>query len=72
MKIYSSYGIDEFIICLGYKGHMIKDYFANYFLHHSDITFEIQNQNMEVHRSSAEPWRVTLVDTGENSALAED
>ena len=67
MKIYSAYGINEFIICLGYKGHMIKEYFANYFLRNSDITFDIQNQSMQVHRSLAEPWRVTLVDTGENS-----
>jgi glucose-1-phosphate cytidylyltransferase len=67
MKIYSSHGIDDFIICLGYKGYMIKEYFANYFLHMSDVTFDMCNNKMEVHQNSAEPWRVTLVDTGENT-----
>jgi len=64
MKIYSSYDINEFVICCGYKGYMIKEYFANYFLHMSDVTFDIKNNKMEVHRKSAEPWKVTLVDTG--------
>jgi len=67
MKIYSAYGIHDFIICLGYKGYMIKEYFANYFLHTSDVTFDIANNEMSVHQRHAEPWRVTLVDTGENT-----
>src|ERR1700704_4457981 len=65
MKIYSAHGIHEFIICLGYKGYMIKEYFANYFLHMSDVTFHVAENRMEVHRQTAEPWRVTLVDTGD-------
>src|SRR3984893_3013024 len=64
MKIYSSHGVNEFVICLGYKGYMIKEYFANYYLHTCDVTFDISNGSMEVHQSSAEPWSVTLVDTG--------
>jgi len=64
MKIYSSHGINEFIICLGYKGYLIKDYFANYFLHMSDVTFDIIENRMEIHDRHAEPWRVTLIDTG--------
>ena len=68
MKIYSSHGIREFIICVGYRGYMIKEYFANYFLHMSDVTFDMQDNRMEVHQRSAEPWRVTLVDTGEATA----
>ncbi len=67
MKIYSAHGIHEFIICCGYKGYLIKEYFANYFLHMSDITFDIANNTMEVHQQNAEPWKVTLVDTGENT-----
>lgn len=67
MKIYSSYGVNDFIVCLGYKGYIIKEYFANYFLHMSDVTFDMSNNKMEVHQASAEPWRVTLVDTGENT-----
>lgn len=67
MKIYSYYGIHDFVICLGYKGYVIKEYFANYFLHTSDVTFDMRNNNMEVHEKHAEPWRVTLVDTGDNS-----
>ncbi|MFQ5964830.1 MAG: glucose-1-phosphate cytidylyltransferase [Candidatus Scalinduaceae bacterium] len=67
MKIYSAYGIKEFIICCGYKGYMIKEYFANYFLHMSDITFDIKNNSMKVLQNSAEPWTVTLVDTGEKT-----
>ena len=64
MKIYSSYGINDFIICCGYKGYMIKEYFANYSLHMSDVTFDMKNNSMEVHHKSVEPWKVTLVDTG--------
>lgn len=67
MKIYSHYGINDFIICLGYKGYVIKEYFANYFLHMSDVTFDMQKNEMEVHQRHVEPWRVTLVDTGENT-----
>ena len=65
MKIYSAYGLNDFVICLGYKGYMIKEYFSNYFLHMSDVTLDIAANKMEVHQNSAEPWRVTLVDTGE-------
>jgi glucose-1-phosphate cytidylyltransferase len=64
LKIYSSYGVREFIVCLGYKGYFIKEYFANYFLHSSDVTFDLQSNNMEVHQNYGEPWRVTLIDTG--------
>lgn len=64
MKLYSSYGVTDFVICLGYRGYMIKEYFANYYLHTSDVTFDIGANSMEVHQSAAEPWRVTLVDTG--------
>ena len=67
MKIYSYYGINDFIICCGYKGYLIKEYFANYFLHMSDVTFDMKNNSMEVHHKFAEPWKVTLVDTGENT-----
>ena len=67
MKMYSSYGINEFIICLGYKGYIINEYFANYFLHMSDVTFDMAENSMEVHQQNAESWRVTLVDTGEHS-----
>lgn len=68
MKIYSAHGVNEFIICLGYKGHMIKEYFANYFLHTSDVTFDMANGgNMEVHNNKSEPWKVTLVNTGEGT-----
>jgi glucose-1-phosphate cytidylyltransferase len=65
MKIFSAYGLTEFIICLGYKGYLIKEYFANYFLHMSDVTFDLMNNKMEIHNVKSEPWRVTLVDTGE-------
>jgi glucose-1-phosphate cytidylyltransferase len=65
MKLYSSYGINDFVICCGYKGYVIKEYFANYFLHMSDVTFDMSKNSMEVHERYAEPWRVTLVDTGE-------
>lgn len=67
MKIYAAHGINDFIVCLGYKGYVIKEYFANYFLHSSDVTFDILQNSMEVHQKNAEPWRVTLVDTGEES-----
>ena len=65
MKTYSFHGVNDFVICCGYKGYMIKEYFANYFLHVSDVTFDIAENQMEVHRERAEPWRVTLVDTGD-------
>jgi len=65
MKMYSAHGIDDFIVCLGYKGYLIKEYFANYYLHTCDVTFDVKSGSMEVHQSTAEPWRVTLVDTGE-------
>jgi glucose-1-phosphate cytidylyltransferase len=65
MKMYSAHGVNDFVICCGYKGYMIKEYFANYFLHTSDVTFDIAQNSMEVHERHAEPWRVTLVDTGE-------
>jgi glucose-1-phosphate cytidylyltransferase len=67
LKIYSHHGINEFIICCGYKGYVIKEYFANYFLHTSDITFDMHNNQMQVHHKRAEPWKVTLVDTGDDS-----
>lgn len=67
MKLYSAFNIHDFIICLGYKGYIIKEYFANYFLHMSDVTFDIKNNQMQVHENTAEPWRVTLVETGENT-----
>lgn len=67
MKIFSAYGVNEFIICLGYKGYLIKEYFANYFLHMSDVTFDMVNNKMEIHQNFAESWRVTLVDTGEDT-----
>ena len=67
MKIYSHYGINDFVICLGYKGYVIKEYFANYFLHMSDVTFDMRGNDMKVHQKHVEPWRVTLVDTGENT-----
>ncbi len=67
MKIYSHYGLNDFVICLGYKGYMIKEYFANYFLHQSDITIDIKNNSLKVHQNTAEPWKVTLVDTGDNT-----
>jgi glucose-1-phosphate cytidylyltransferase len=67
MKLYSYHGINDFIICLGYKGYIIKEYFANYFLHMSDVTFNMSNNRMQVHQNSAEPWTVTLVDTGNDT-----
>ena len=70
LKIYSAHGINDFIICCGYKGYVIKEYFANYFLHTSDVTFDMKENKMTVHDSVAEPWRVTLVDTGEKTGTA--
>lgn len=67
IKIYSAYDINDFIICLGYKGYLIKEYFSNYFLHMSDVTIDMQQNKVEVHQNSAEPWRITLVDTGDNT-----
>jgi len=67
MKLYSAHGYHDFVICLGYRGYMIKEYFANYYLHTCDVTFDVANQQMDVHQSSAEPWRVTLVETGDDT-----
>jgi glucose-1-phosphate cytidylyltransferase len=67
MKIYSSHGIRDFVICAGYKGYVIKEYFANYFLHMSDVTFDMEKNSMEVHHKNAEPWKVTIIDTGDNT-----
>ena len=67
MKIYASHGVNDFIICCGYKGYVIKEYFSNYFLHMSDVTFDMSNNQIEVHQKKAEPWRVTLIDTGDET-----
>jgi len=67
MKMYSFYGINDFVICCGYKGYIIKEYFANYFLHQSDVTFDMENNQMEVHQKRSEPWKVTLVNTGDET-----
>src|SRR6056300_849897 len=67
MKLYSAHGINDFIICCGYKGYIIKEYFANYFLHQSDITFDMSKNEMKIHQERAEPWKVTLIDTGDNT-----
>lgn len=67
MKIYSSHGVNDFVVCCGYKGYILKEYFANYFLHMSDVTFDMEHNKMEVHQRYAEPWKVTLVDTGEET-----
>ena len=67
LKIYSHYNINDFIICCGYKGYIIKEYFANYFLHTSDVTFDMKDNSMEIHNKYTEPWKITLVDTGENT-----
>jgi glucose-1-phosphate cytidylyltransferase len=67
MKIYSSYGFNDFIICCGYKGYLIKEYFANYFLHQADVTIDLAKNSLEIHHSKAEPWKITLVDTGLNT-----
>ena len=67
MKMYSHHGVNDFVVCCGYKGYLIKEYFANYFLHMSDVTFDMQSNRMEVHHKRAEPWTVTLIDTGDSS-----
>lgn len=67
MKIYSSHGFNDFVVCLGYKGYMVKEYFANYFLHKSDVTIDLKSNAIEIHESEAEPWKITMVDTGDNS-----
>lgn len=67
MKMYSSHGINDFVICCGFKGYVIKEYFANYFLHMSDVTFDMANNQMQVHQQNVEPWRVTLIDTGDDT-----
>jgi glucose-1-phosphate cytidylyltransferase len=67
MKMYSHFGINDFIVCLGYKGYVIKEYFSNYFLHTSDVTFDMRDNKMEIHQKYAEPWKITLVDTGEST-----
>jgi len=67
LKMYAHHGVNDFVICCGYKGYLIKEYFANYFLHTSDVTFDMRNNRMDVHHKRAEPWRVTLVDTGDSS-----
>ncbi len=67
MKIYSSHGINDFVICCGYKGYVIKEYFMNYLLHRSDVTIDVKNNSMDIHQNTAEPWKVTLVDTGDSS-----
>ena len=66
MKIYSAYGFNDFVICLGYKGYLIKEYFANYYLHNADVSFDLSANSMQIHQSTVEPWKVTLVDTGDN------
>ena len=67
MKIYSSYGFNEFVICTGYKGYVIKEFFANYYLHTTDVTFDISKGELEIHNNKTEPWKVTLIDTGEET-----
>ncbi len=67
LKMYSAHGVNDFVICCGYKGYVVKEYFANYFLHMSDVTFDMANNHMQVHCKHAEPWKVTLVDTGEDT-----
>ena len=69
MKIYAAHGVTEFVVCLGYKGYVIKEYFANYFLHSSDVTFKLANNEMTLHRAAAEPWTVTLIETGEETEI---
>lgn len=69
MKLYSTHGINDFVICLGYRGYVIKEWFANYFLYNSDVTFDMRDHSMRVHRASAEPWTVTLIDTGEETMI---
>ena len=67
MKMYDAHGVRDFVICLGYKGYVIKEYFSNYFLHRSDVTIDLKNNSLEIHNAMAEPWRITLVDTGEDT-----
>ena len=67
LKMYSAHGVNDFVICCGYKGYIIKEYFANYFLHMSDVTFDMSNNSMQVHQKNVEPWRITLVETGEST-----
>ena len=67
MKLYSHFGINDFVVCLGYKGYQIKEYFANYFLHNADVTLDMASNSMQVHERYADPWKVTLVDTGEST-----
>jgi glucose-1-phosphate cytidylyltransferase len=67
MKIYSHYGFNDFIVCCGYKGHIIKEYFANFFMHHADVTIELKNNKLEIHQSNAEDWKITLIDTGKDT-----
>ena len=67
MKIYSSYGLNDFIICCGYKGYLIKEYFTNYYLHTTDITVDVRTNKVKVHKKNTEPWKITLIDTGQNS-----
>ena len=67
MKIYAAHGFNDFVVCLGYKGYVVKEYFANYFLHKSDVTIDLKNNSIEVHESEAEPWKITMVDTGDDS-----
>lgn len=67
MKIYSHYGYNDFIVCCGYKGHVIKEYFSNFFLHHADVTFDLKNNKMEIHKSNSEDWKITLIDTGKDT-----
>ncbi|ODT14085.1 MAG: glucose-1-phosphate cytidylyltransferase [Kaistia sp. SCN 65-12] len=69
MKIYSAHGINDFVVCLGYKGYVIKEYFQNYFLHASDVTIDLKENKVEIHKAAAEPWRITLVDTGEETQI---
>jgi glucose-1-phosphate cytidylyltransferase len=69
MKIFSTYGIHEFVICLGYRGYMIKEYFSNYYMHNSNITFNMRTNSVEIHDNESEPWRVLLIDTGEETSI---
>ncbi len=72
MKIYSAHGINDFIVCCGYKGYVIKEYFASYFLRRSDVTFDMRSNQMNIHTGNVEPWRVTLIDTGEGTMTGDD
>ncbi len=70
LKLYGAHGVDDFVICLGYRGYVIKEWFANYYLHGSDVTFDLAGNSMEVHQQTAEPWKVTLIETGAETATA--